>query len=480
MNKKEEKLCELCREYTDLNESDIQELVLEAKKIEKNKYYAQVDVFIDVYNKLSHQALVVYHKPPKDQSSMYERNIIGEDALLENEPGVLRTMQTSLNSIGFLARTQEFMLIQQRVYPIRNNRKTIGVTIVEEPLSEEILYKFESSQDNYKNISSTLYTLGQYQDEIIDQLLQEAILVFDESGQLILHNTIAKKLYKQFGYIDNLRDLDYDRITIDGTTFEYVLYQSGKEDFKDKPIVHEVQYLDYFLEVTKIWNDSEQQLIMLILDKTEIKKKESEIILKSVAIREIHHRVKNNLQTIVSLLRIQERRTESEEAKKVLRESVTRILAISSTHELLSKQIEDEISLLVAVESLVFYFRQIFQESQQKIDIQMDIDETIMVKSEDIVTISLIINELLQNIYDHAFENRKSGIVKLSAFRSKKHNEVTIRVEDNGEGYDVAHTPTSTLGLMIISSYIKDKLHGEMRVKSDENGTCTSFRFKIE
>lgn len=480
MNNKEKKLYELCCQYTDLEKADIQELIREARKLEKSQTYSQVDVFIDVYNKISHQALVVYHKPPVGKPSMYARNIIGEDALLENEPGVLRTMQTSLNSVGFLARTQEYMLIQQKVYPIRNNRKTIGVFIVEEPISEEILYKFENRQENYKNISNTLYMLGQYQGEIVDQLLQEAILVFDKNGQLILHNSAAKKLYKQFGYIDNLRDLDYDRVTIDGTTFEYVLYQNMKQCFKYQPIIHEVQYLDYFLEVTKIWNENEEQLIMLIRDKTEIKEKESEIILKSVAIREIHHRVKNNLQTIVSLLRLQERRTKSQEAKKVLRESVTRILAISSTHELLSKQIEDEISLFVAINSLVFYFKQIFQESQRKVEVQLEINETIMVKSEQVVTISLIINELLQNIYDHAFKNRQTGMVKVSAFESKKHKEVTIKVEDDGVGYDVSQTPTSSLGLMIVSSYIKDKLRGEMRVKSDHKGTRTTFRFKIE
>ena len=82
-------------------------------------------------------------------------------------------------------------------------------------------------------------------------------------------------------------------------------------------------------KVRKVWLASEEQLIMIIQDNTEFKEK-AEIISKSVAIREIHHRVKNNLQSVVSLLRIQERRTQSE-AKKVLHESVNRIMAIAAT-----------------------------------------------------------------------------------------------------------------------------------------------------
>ena len=84
---------------------------------------------------------------------------------------------------------------------------------------------------------------------------------------------------------------------------------------------------------------------MIIQDTTEVKKREEELVLKAVAIREIHHRVKNNLQSIVSLLKIQERRAQSDETKKVLHDSISRIMTIASTHELLSKQVDSYTSL---------------------------------------------------------------------------------------------------------------------------------------
>ncbi|MBC8862640.1 ethanolamine utilization protein, partial [Escherichia coli] len=80
----------------------------------------------------------------------------------------------------------------------------------------------------------------------------------------------------------------------------------------------------------------------------------AEIVSKSVAIREIHHRVKNNWQSVVSLLRIQGRRSTSMEAQKILNESVSRILAIAATHELLSKQMEDGINLYMVIETVAY------------------------------------------------------------------------------------------------------------------------------
>jgi len=77
---------------------------------------------------------------------------------------------------------------------------------------------------------------------------------------------------------------------------------------------------------------------MLIRDITEIRVKEKELMLQSVVIKEIHHRIKNNLQTVASLLRMQARRVDSEQTKKALNDSISRILSIAVVHEVLSKE----------------------------------------------------------------------------------------------------------------------------------------------
>ena len=90
------RLAQLCRQYTNLSESDIKELQRTANYLSSTTLYQSADVFIDVYKEMSQQALVVYHKPPTKADSLYSGDVVGMEALLENEPGVLRTMQNKL------------------------------------------------------------------------------------------------------------------------------------------------------------------------------------------------------------------------------------------------------------------------------------------------------------------------------------------------------------------------------------------------
>lgn len=468
------RLEQLCKQYTNLTDADIKELQRTASYLSSTALYQSADVFIDVYKEMSQQALVVYHSPPCTTESLYSGDVVGMEALLENEPGVLRTMQTSLNSIGLLAVTQENRLIKQNIYPIRNDHKTIGVIIVEIAVEEEIqadLHKEELYHQ--KQLVQTIRSSNQMDALFIDQLA-EAVLIFDAAGHLLITNNNAQELYRKLGYRNDIIGMTYDNLSIDYTTFEYVLYQM-KYKVSNQPIKSNTTYLNYYFKIRKVWLESEKQLVMIIQDNTEFKEKEAEIISKSVAIREIHHRVKNNLQSVVSLLRIQERRTQSSEAKKVLHESVNRIMAIAATHELLSKQVKDDVALRQTLEAVMYNFRHLFQSSQS-LEMTMDVDPSIIVSSEQMVTISLIVNELLQNIFDHAFDPPTSGIVKVTGTIDKK--MITISVIDNGKGYDIHQSCENSLGLMIVKSYVKDKLKGKIKIESNEQGTKTCFYFE--
>lgn len=332
---------------------------------------------------------------------------------------------------------------------------------------------YKKKELNNCQLAKVAKSTSQVDALFIDQLA-EAVLIFDAAGHLLITNHNAQELYRKLGYRDNIIGMSYDNLSIDYTTFEYVLYQM-KYKMSNQPIESKTTYLNYYFKVRKVWLASEEQLIMIIQDNTEFKEKEAEIISKSVAIREIHHRVKNNLQSVVSLLRIQERRTQSPEAKKVLHESVNRIMAIAATHELLSKQVKDDVALRQTLEAVMYNFRHLFQGAQP-IEMMMDVDPAIMVSSEQMVTISLVVNELLQNIFDHAFEPQTSGVVKLSGTLDNK--MITITVTDNGKGYDVHQSNETSLGLMIVKSYVKDKLKGKITIESNKQGTKTCFYFE--
>ena len=447
-------MIQLCQEYTSLSPDDIEALLHSAQQVEKNPHYEEIDVFIDVYNEMKKEALVIYHKRPKTQKSLYKRDIVGEDALLKNEPGALRTLETGLNSVKLMAVSQENILIQQSVFPIKNNGKTIGVIILEKGVAEDDI---KESNERISDRLPSSETLSHLDQSFVNQL-PEAILVYDKYGFLISSNKEAKNLYRRLGYKDRIKNMHYDNLTLDYTTFDYIMYQIGRQA-SNQTIENETAYLSYYFIIKKIWIEKGGKLLVIIQDNTDVKSKEAEIISKSVVIREIHHRVKNNLQSIVSLLRIQERRTSSSEAKKILRKSVSRIMAIAASHELLSKQVD------------------IIQSSpEREIDLTLDIDQEIQVLSDEMVTISLIVNELLQNVFDHAFDSHQSGQVRIIGKKEK--SLISITVEDNGKGFDPKADHGDSLGLMIITSYVKDKLKGRIKIESGRNGTKACFTFE--
>jgi two-component sensor histidine kinase len=311
-------------------------------------------------------------------------------------------------------------------------------------------------------------------DLAVTNQLVDSILIFDQFGNLVLANKTALELYKQLGYIGNIIGLDYDNLSLDGTdfrsTFQQLLAGQVNEKLVDKK---EFQYLDHYFTIRKLWNKENQQMIVLIQDITEIKIKEAEIISKSVAIREVNHRVKNNLQSVISLLRIQQRRLESPELKQVLNGSISRIMAIASTYELLAKQVSDDTNLSSALSLLVSHFKQL--NDTQNIMVKFQIDPAIVIDSDRIVTISIIVNELLQNVVDHAFSHDQAGEIMLTGIAD--HNIVTISIADNGRGCSMDQVSKGSLGLTIIRSYVADKLKGKLKINSDSSGTTVAFSF---
>ena len=126
--------------------------------------------------------------------------------------------------------------------------------------------------------------------------------------------------------------------------------------------------------VSKI-NEDVKRVTLIIKDITEEKKYEEELKIKTVFIKEIHHRVKNNLQTVASLLRIQKRRVKDTETKKILDETINRILSIAITHEILSATGIDTISIKHILEILCQNYFKNNVDKSKKIEFNIEGDE---------------------------------------------------------------------------------------------------------
>ncbi len=199
--------------------------------------------------------------------------------------------------------------------------------------------------------------------------------------------------------------------------------------------------------------------IIILQDITELHKKDEELLIKSAVIKEIHHRVKNNLQTIVSLLRLQERRTVSDEAKSVLQDCIGRVNSIAVVHEYLSQQGDGMIDVGKVAKSIY----QALVSSMLNSDFVLETDfatDDVLLPSEKATSIALILNELLQNAIEHAFAGRQSG--RLTVRFNDSGSCYELLIADNGVGLPPGFSwqQSGSLGLKIIRTMAEADLKG--------------------
>lgn len=467
----------LCEKHTQLTTAEIAFLEAYAKNVMEDPEYNHIDVFIDVRDVLSGEAVVVFHRWPILAQSIYKERVVGKMAYRKDEPGPLRTLETAQNSFELYARSQEGIFIKQTSYPITLKGKTIAVLILEEDLSTDLManHNIVNRQQSYEEVSAVIEEM-EIINNSISNYLDDAILMFDKEGFLRHHNKAAKDYYEQFGYLNTLNGLHYDNLALDLSTYARILELGKRGDFSSFK-TKEIKFNNLYFKVKTIYLPVREIVILIMKDITEQKEKEAKLLSDAVSIQEIHHRVKNNLQTVISLLRLQARRSESTEAKKVLNESVNRILSIAATHELLSKQKEDDVQLKLVLDAVVFHMERFYQGSLD-VKLECHVDGQIILDSNKAVTVALIVNELIQNSYDHAFKGMDKGTAKVELIITKTDGQVQLTLQDNGMGFDFYETSNHNLGLQIVTSFVESKLYGYMVVDSDHHGTKIRIVFK--
>lgn len=209
--------------------------------------------------------------------------------------------------------------------------------------------------------------------------------------------------------------------------------------------------------------------LTLLRDISELRHRDRLLLTKDATISEIHHRVKNNLQTVSSLLQLQIRRMKTEEARVAVAESARRIQAIAVVHEILSHKSGDEVPFGQIVHSLIKHVRDALVSPSQRIGITLDADDTIL-SSEATTTLAVVVSELLQNCIDHAFPAaRGAGDVVVEVRNNSGH--LTVSVRDDGVGLPVDFGPESLgLGLTIVETLVTSELGGTLQWNARAGG----------
>lgn len=329
------------------------------------------------------------------------------------------------------------------------------------------------------------------------------VLVNAKNGLILAANNAARHIYRVLG-VGHL----VGRRTNSGE-----IYWSGIDTVLQTGVAEEqeLQQKGLFLDFRFIplhTAGSIERIIVVIEDVTQLKLKDEELRVKAAVIREIHHRVKNNLQTIASLLRLEQRRAASEETKDVLRDSINRISSIALVHEYLSGQGTE----LVDINELGNGVFRTVMSSMKTPDLELEMKfsaDNLRLPSQQAASLALVLNELLQNALEHGFENRKKGKLTATISRldgngeepenltgkttdaaqyagnAKKENieRLLLQVNDDGVGLPAGFDlqKTRSLGLKIVQTVVQSDLKGSFSLepRPDGNGTVAKVIIHI-
>jgi two-component sensor histidine kinase len=216
--------------------------------------------------------------------------------------------------------------------------------------------------------------------------------------------------------------------------------------------------------------------IVLIQNVTELRRREREIVTKDVTIKEIHHRVKNNLQTVSALLRLQARRIEDPSASAALDEAVRRIASIALVHETLSTSSQASVAFDQVLDSLITHALDL---SPRMSELKISRNGEISSLDPRIATpLALVITELIHNALEHGLAAQGSGL-NIHIDRSNK--ECVIEISDDGVGlpsnFDL--NTSSNLGLQIVRTLTENELKGSIELSSTDTGTIAKLKFPL-
>ncbi|CAJ1501622.1 histidine kinase N-terminal domain-containing protein [[Mycobacterium] kokjensenii] len=208
---------------------------------------------------------------------------------------------------------------------------------------------------------------------------------------------------------------------------------------------------------------------VLVRDVTEVKRRDRALLSKDATIREIHHRVKNNLQTVAALLRLQARRTASVEGREALLESVRRVSSIALVHDALSMSVDEVVNLDKVIDRILPMMNDV-----ASVDIPIRVARIGSLGALDAdraTALIMVITELVQNAIEHAFEAEDGGrAVTIRAERSARWLDVVVHDDGHGlpEGFRLE--TSDRLGLQIVNALVSAELNGSLTARDAPGG----------
>lgn len=431
---------------------------------------------------------VFQHAAPNSISSLYRQTATGRIFSEEQQPLIYRTLvDGGGGSYRKHVITDGAPVIQEAI-PITNAaHRVIAALVIETNMIEHERHKRRNG--HFRRGLRWLHRMvARGEMEIGKELSRfgpfDGIYMVDMDRQVLYLSGIAANMFRSIGSLKDLRRHHVSALEdVDETLVEQALsaqrcVEMRHESDDGRLWVRKViplrappqswHRIRRRIPLSRTWSsDNSLEMdaaLVLVHNATEAVQKQRELNVKSAMIQELHHRVKNNLQTIAALLRLQSRRCENDEARQHLTDAVNRVLSMSVIHEFLSQDGNHPINIRDVCKRIAVQVQQVTSGPDQMIDIQVS-GPSIRLPASQATATALVVNELLLNAMEHGIRDRADGKVTIELADLGTQAQFTI--QDNGAGLpaDFALGNSTSLGLQIIRTLVTDDLKGQLRIE---------------
>jgi two-component sensor histidine kinase len=341
------------------------------------------------------------------------------------------------------------------------------------PYLEEILQllvTMTAARFDYKVV--TVRLLDERRQELILRATQATHKAYQNKRAIRLNESIAGRVLRERKVV-MVRDVQTDQ--------DYIGHDLARDQGLRSMIclplmIHDrpVGVLTCYTGEVREFPDDEVEALRALSQQAAVSIEHAKLQVRTTLMQEMHHRVKNNLQQVASLLRLQIRQSHYKDPVQALTDSLSRILAIASVHEMLSREDLDHVSLKSTGEMLAHNMQQSMIPPHKKIAMTIRGDD-VYLNTNQATQAALILNELISNAIEHGFGQRDEGEVHVSI--ENKNGEIGIWVSNNGEPLPPGFDPSKgQLGLQIISS-LSRSLGGSFKIEDRLGWTVAEVKF---
>jgi two-component sensor histidine kinase len=469
-------LAELARDYTRLEAPTLAHLqrLVSSWGMLSDLCFADLLLFVPV-DSGADRFIVLGQIRPTTSQTLHREDLLGHILDEVERPLVSRAWRLASiveGEVGIASRSERGRLV---CIPVRWQGEMVAVLTRESALSVgrrpgELERVYVEVFDRFARMVSN----GEFPFPIDELVTSEAprvgdgVLVLDATGRVEYASPNAINALHRMGMYTNIEGMRLDEAGIDETAVSraFATALSVTEEVERRPDVTVLTRCIPMLESGAVTG-----ALVLMRDVSDLRRRDRLLLSKDAAIREVHHRVKNNLQTISSLLRLQSRRLEPGDGKSALEEAERRVRSIALVHEILSREATDQVDFNEILPSLVRMADDLIPPEQP---VQIGYEgEAGELPAEVATPLAVVLTELLQNAAEHAFpEGTTVGSFagpRVDVILLREDGKLRVEVRDNGvglpDGFSISDT--SSLGLSIVRDLVITQLGGTITMSND-------------